>query len=203
MSHCKLTNFLAYKWPPILSTSHNILNSKPCSNDYRINPPLCSYMCLLPAVSTNSVQTCSSGLISSFMYVTIIAAVKTTVSLTSNCRYIRQTAKYVLKCTVFLVNAIKAHRGSRRKVPLILNVGDSWWRVGKFHPPAALPQKGTPVPTEQEPVWMFCREKFLTSYRDPNADRPAGSVVAVPTTLHRLPCEILCYFNNIMSDIFL
>lgn len=66
------------------------------------------------------------GSISSFIYVTITAAVKTTELLTSNCRYIRQTAKYVLKCTVFLVHAMKAHRGSRRIVPLILNVGDSW-----------------------------------------------------------------------------
>jgi len=63
---------------------------------------------------------------SSFMNVTITAAVKTTVLLTSNCRYTRQTAKYILKCTVFLVHAMKAHRGSRRIVPLILNVGDSW-----------------------------------------------------------------------------
>jgi len=62
MSNCKLTNLLAYKWPPILSTSYNILNSKPCSNEYRTNPPLRSYMCLPRAVSTNSVQTCSSGL---------------------------------------------------------------------------------------------------------------------------------------------
>jgi len=120
------------------------------------------------------------GSVSPFMQVTINAAVKTTVLLTSNCRYTRQTAKYISKCTVFLVHAMKVHRGSRRITPFILNFGDSRRWADNFTLQPLYTGKEHPYPLNRSRSGCFAEKNFLPLTGICMPDRPAGSVVAVP-----------------------
>jgi len=196
MSTCKLTNFLAYKWPPILRTSYNILNSKQY-NQWLQNQsaPLFLYVptsCSVYKLGTNlqfwALYHHSCKLQSMQLLKQVL--------LTSNCRYTRQTAKYISNCTVCLVHAMKAHRGSRRIPPFIFNVGGSWRWADNFTLQPLYIRKEHPYALNRSRSGCFAEENFFPLTRIRMPDRPAGSVVTVPTTPHQLPCEILvlCYF---------
>lgn len=103
------------------------------------------------------------------------------------------------------------HEGIRRSTsipPLIHNRGIRWRCVVNFRTQPLYPRRRTAVSIQPEaglapePVWTFRRgKKCLQPTGISTPDRPANSVVAIPTKLLRLPkAEVIKGITPLLDD---